>query len=181
MAEARLQCIHCSRPSYTHVSCERKNVATAGSSGPALDQDRHIRQQPDKSAPLPEFCVKVNCSAYRQTAPGTACTHMHAHKHTHARTRTRTRTHTPSPHSTRTHTHTRTRAHTHTHARTCAHIVPSQSSDSDQVLPSSLLYSSINEGYKKLLDALALNFTVIAKPKKPHSRPCQHKQRLATL
>ena len=33
----------------------------------------------------------------------------------------------------------------------------------------------------KLLEALVLNFTVIAQPRKPHSRPCQHKQRPATL
>ena len=121
---------------------------------------RHQVQYAHTSTPTTRTRTRTHTQTRTQTHTHTH-TRAHRHKHTHPHTRTRTRTHTHThTHTQHTHTHTHTHAHartrTHTHAH--AHI----SYRVSHQIAIKFLYSSINEGYKKHLDASALNFTVIA-------------------
>ena len=104
---ARLQCIHCVRPSYAHVSVKKRSVATAGSLGRALGQagtlgsrysERHLISVHCSSGLRREDCSAC-CYAPKYSLNPSVRTHT---QHTQAQAHTHTSTHT------RTHDHTRT-------------------------------------------------------------------------
>ena len=98
---ARLQCIHCVRPSYAHVSCEEEDVTSAGSSGHAFGQagtsdssysERHLIHVHCLQSVGKSLCIKWHRVGYetRQSTQG----HTHTqHTNTHTQqTRTSTQT-----------------------------------------------------------------------------------------
>ena len=104
---ARLQCIHCVRPCYAHVSCEGEDVTSAGSSGHAFGQagtsdsrysERHLIYVHCSQSVGKSLCIKWHRVGYetRQSTQG----HTHAHN-----TPTHTHTTNPRKHTHKTHTH----------------------------------------------------------------------------